>query len=63
MKSYFLYSIGYLDHSAFPISAGGLNLLLNFQKGGLDRISIFSGGLLGKREVNFSGGFNFYIKK
>ena len=45
-----------------PISAGGLSLLLNFQKGGLDRISIFSGGLLGKREVNFSGGSSFYIK-
>ena len=34
-----------------PLSAGGrgLNLPPNFLKGGLDQISIFRGGLLGKR--------------
>ena len=30
-----------------------LNLLLNFQKGGLGRTSVFRGGFLGKRGVNF----------
>ena len=35
---------------------GGLNLLPNFHKGGLDRTSIFREGLLGKSGVTFSGG-------
>ena len=34
----------------------GLNLLPNVQKGGLDRTSVFRGGLLKKRGVLFSGG-------
>ena len=38
---------------------GGLNLQPNFQKGGLDRTSVFRGGLLGKRGVTFfRGGWN-----
>ena len=40
----------------------GLNLQPNFQKGRLDRISIFRGELLGKRGWTFSGGCSFYIK-
>ena len=32
-----------------PLSAGSLNLLPNFQKGGLDRTSTLRGGLLEKR--------------
>ena len=35
---------------------GGLNLQPNFQKGGLDRTSVFRGGLLGKRGVTFFRG-------
>ena len=42
---------------------GGLSLQPNFQKGcGLDRISIFREGLLGKRGWFFQGGCSFYIK-
>ena len=50
---FFLYSIGYLDHSvhSHPPFLLGLSFLPNFQKGRLDRISIFSGGC------------SFYIKK
>ena len=40
-------------HSIHPpppsLSAGGLNLQSNFQKGGIDRTSSFRGELLGKR--------------
>ena len=52
-----------------PICLGGggrgLSLLPNFQKdGGLDRVSIFREGLLGKREVTFfRKGCSFYLKK
>ena len=48
-----------------PLSAGGLNLLPNFQKGGLGRIPIFRGGLLGKRGLAFlrGGGVQFLHKK
>ena len=43
-----------------PLSAGGvLRLLLNFQKGGLDRISVFRGGVYC---WPFRGGCSFYIK-
>ena len=66
---FFSYSIGYLNHSVHspPISAGGLSLLPNFQKGGLTG-SQFLVGLLGKTEVTFTGGgrgrwSSFYIKK
>ena len=67
---FFSYSIGYLNHSVHsaPISAGGLSLLPNFQKGGLDRISIFS-GVAGKDRGHFYRGggrgrwSSFYIKK
>ena len=40
----------------------GLSLLPNFQNGGLDRISIFRGGLLGKRGGDFlwGRGCSFY---
>ena len=36
-----------------------MRLLQNFEEGGLDRISIFRGGLLGKRAYR---GCSFYIK-
>ena len=39
-----------------PFCLGRLNLLPNFQKGGLDRTSILRGGLLKKRGVTFFGG-------
>ena len=41
-----------------PLSSGegALILLPNFQKGGLDNISAFTGGLLGKRGDSFQGG-------
>ena len=48
-----------------PVLLGwGLSLLPNFEKGGgVDKISIFRGGMLVKREVIFSGkGCSFYIK-
>ena len=35
------------------VGEGGLNVQPNFQKGGLDRISTFRGGLLGKSGVTF----------
>ena len=38
----------------FLLGGGGLIFIPHFQKGGLDRISIFRGELLGKREVLFS---------
>ena len=40
-----------------PVAAGGggLSFLPNFQKGRLDRISVFRGGLLGKKGWPFSG--------
>ena len=46
---------------------GELSLLLNFQKGALDRTLIFRGELAGKRGLTFSTGggggeCNFYIK-
>ena len=34
--------------------AGGLNLLPNFQKGGLDRTSTLTGGVTGKERVTFN---------
>ena len=41
----------------------GLSLLPYFLNGGLDRISVFRGELLGKMGVNFfRGGCGFYIK-
>ena len=48
-----------------PLSARGFSLLPNFQKGGrgLDRISIFRGGLLGKRGVTFFRGLQFLQQK
>ena len=53
---FFWYSIGYLNHSVHsPISAGELSLLPNFQKGGLDRISIFSGGCWERARWLFQG--------
>ena len=48
-----------------PLSAGGLNLLPNFQKRGPDRIWIFRGRLLEKRGDFFlqgGRGYSFYIK-
>ena len=39
-----------------------IDLVPNFQIGGLERISILKGGLLGKRGWPFSGGCSFYIK-
>ena len=39
-----------------------LSLQTNFQKGGLDKISTFKGGLLRNRGSLFSGGCNFHIK-
>ena len=52
----------------FLLGGGGLNLLPNFQKVGLDRTSNFRGRLVGKRWVTFfggggeGGGSKFYIK-
>ena len=44
-------------HPPTPFYLGLLNLLPNFQKeGGLDRTSIFTGGLLGKRGMTFLRG-------
>ena len=61
---FFWYSIGYLNHSVHsPISAGELSLLPNFQKGGLDRISIFSGGCWERARWLFQWVSSFYIKK
>ena len=59
---------GFFDNSVHPLflllpGGGGLSVLPNFQKEGLDRISIFRGGLVGKRAVTFLGGLSFYIKK
>ena len=47
-----------------PFLLGGLSLLPNFQKGGLDRISIFRGGCW-EREgyLLFRGGLQFFHKK
>ena len=46
-----------------PISAGGLNLLPNFQKGGgLDRTSVFRGDCWERGGDFFQGGFNFSTK-
>ena len=49
-----------------PISAGGLrrwggwvNILPNFQKGGLHKVSIFRGGLLGMRVMTFFKGWGW----
>ena len=59
---FFLYSIGYLDHNMHtsptpsPISAAGLNLFPNFQKGrGLGMISDFRGGWWEREMWLFSG--------
>ena len=50
-----------LEHNvylpSFLLGEGGLNLLPNFQKGGLDRISILEGC------GSFSGGLQFLHKK
>ena len=51
---FFLYSIGYLDHSAFPHFCWGLN----FQKGEGLTGSQFLVGVAGKER----GGSSFYIK-
>ena len=40
----------------FLLGEGGLSHLPKFRKGGLDRISILRGGLLGKRWQLFLGG-------
>ena len=48
------------------MGGGGLNLLSNFQKGGgrgLDRISVFRGGLLGRGGDLFQWGLVFILKK
>ena len=63
---FFLYSIGYLNRvhpPPPPISGGGLTFLPNFQKGGLDRISVFSRGCWESARWLFQGGSSFYIKK
>ena len=53
-ESYFS-KVQFNKHNVHPISAGGLSLQPNFQKRvrGLDRVSIFRGGLLGKKRVTF----------
>ena len=54
------------SHDIFctPVSAGGLNLLPGFLKGGgLDQISVFRRGLLGKRGDLFQEGLQFLRKK
>ena len=58
---FFMYNIGYLHHNMHPpppplISAGGLSLLPNFQKGEkFDRISGFRGGWWEREMWPFSG--------
>ena len=47
----------------FPLSAGGLNLLLNFQKGGGLAGPQFLEGVAGKQWVTFQGPCNVYMKK
>ena len=50
--------------SPFLLEGGGLNLQPNFEKGGLERTSTFTGWLLGKRRVTFfRGGCNFHTQK
>ena len=52
-------------HNVHPLqilSAGGLNLLLNFQKVWLDKTLIFRGGLVRKGCDLFEGGCNFHVK-
>ena len=51
------------SHSVHPLSAGGLNLLSNFEKGGLDRTSALRGVFLEKREVTFFRGVAIFTKK
>ena len=52
-----MFAIVFNPHPFLGGGWGGVNLLPNFHNGGgLDRASIFRGGLLGKR------GCNFYIK-
>ena len=47
----------------FLLREGGLSFWPIFQKGGLDRISIFRGGLLGRRRTTlFRESCSFYIK-
>ena len=72
MKSYFLYSIGYLDHSTFPLfllgrgeGGGGWAYYKIFKKGGLAG-SQFLVGVTGKERGDFfrqGGGFQFLHKK
>ena len=56
-------------HSVHPLpfllggGGGGLSLQPNFQKAGLDRNSIFRGGLLGKREWLISVGIADFTYK
>ena len=54
-------------HPPFCLGLGGVNLLLNFQKGGWGGVGHFERGLLEKRRVTFlegggGGGYNFYKK-
>ena len=61
--TFVLYSIGYLNLSVHsPISARWLSFLQHFQKGGLDMISIFSGGCWERVRWLFQGISSFYIK-
>ena len=48
---------------ALPLLLGRLNLLPNFQKGVLDGISTFRGGLMRKTEITFLRGLQFLDKK
>ena len=62
---FFLYSIGYLNHCVHsPHFCWGIEPLPNFQKGRLDRISIFSGGCWKRVRWSFqgTGGSSFYRK-
>ena len=57
----FLYSIGYLDHGAFPLHfCWGVDLTTKFSK---DRISIFRGDYWERVKGLFQGASSFYIKK
>ena len=56
---------GHSVHPLPPCAQGGGSWASNqiFKKGGLDRISTFTGGFLGKRGDFFQGGCYFHIKK
>ena len=51
-----------IHHNVQPLSAGGLSLQPNFQKGGLDRTSSFRGGWWERGGDFFQGGCKFHIK-